>query len=84
MNKALYDKLGYFWHPAYKSMFVDEDLYWTVRKLGALKAAPELKFEHKHVSVGKAPMDDTYRNSSANWDSGKATFQARKAAGFPL
>lgn len=84
MNRALYDKLGYFWHPGYKSMFVDEDLYWTAKKLGALKLCPHLKFEHQHVSVGKAQDDETYRRSAANWDQGKALFAKRKAAGFPL
>lgn len=84
MNRALYETLGYFWHPAYKSMFVDEDLYWTVRKLGGLKFAPGLKFPHNHVSIGKAPMDATYQNSAKNWDSGKAMFATRKAAGFPV
>lgn len=84
MNRSLYERLGYFWHPEYKSMFTDEDLYWTTRKLGALKFAPHLKFEHQHVSVGKAPDDETYRNSSKNWDQGKAVFAKRKALGFPI
>ena len=84
MNRALYEKLGYFWHPEYKSMFVDEDLYWTARKLNALKFAPHLKFEHQHVSVGKAPDDETYRASAKNWDQGKALFAKRKALGFPV
>lgn len=84
MNRALYEKLGYFWYPEYKSMFVDEDLYWTAKKLGALKLAPHLKFPHEHVSVGKAQDDETYRRSAANWDQGKALFAKRKTAGFPL
>lgn len=84
MNRALYEKLGYFWFPEYKSMFCDEDLYWTAKKLGALKLAPHLKFPHEHVSVGKADNDETYRRSAANWDQGKALFAKRKAAGFPL
>lgn len=84
MNRALYERLGYFWYPEYKSMFVDEDLYWTAKKLGALKFAPHLKFPHEHVSVGKAKDDETYRRSAANWDQGKALFAKRKAAGFPI
>jgi hypothetical protein len=84
MNRALYERLGYFWHPAYKSMFVDEDLYWTCKNNGWLKKAPHLKFPHNHVSVGKADNDETYKRSAANWDQGKATFARRKAAGFPL
>lgn len=84
MNRALYEKLGYFWHPGYRSMFVDEDLYWTARKLGAIKNAPHIKFEHQHTSLGKAENDETYRRSAINWDSGKAFFHERRAQGFPL
>lgn len=84
MNRALYERLGYFWHPEYKSMFVDEHLYWTVTKLNAMKMCPHLKFEHAHVCVGKAPDDETYRRSSANWEQGKALFARHKAEGFPV
>jgi glycosyltransferase involved in cell wall biosynthesis len=84
MNRALHKKLGYFWYPEYKSMFVDEDLYWTARKLGALKMAPHLKFPHEHHSLGKAQNDDTYRRSEANWNQGKAVLARRKAQVFPL
>lgn len=84
MNRSLYEKLGYFWHPEYKSMSVDEDLYWTARKLGAIKNAPHLKFPHEHPSNGKAPNDETYIRSAANWDQGREVFGRRKAAGFPV
>jgi hypothetical protein len=84
MSKALYEKLGYFWHPGYRSMFVDEDLFWTCRKLGVIKNAEHLKFQHNHVSVGRADDDETYRRSAANWEQGKKLFFERKAQGFPL
>jgi len=82
MNRACYNKLGYFFHPGYKSMFVDEHLYWRSKKLGFLKMAPHIKFEHRHVSVGKASDDETYRRSAANWDQGKAMFAIHKKADF--
>lgn len=81
MNQALYNKLGYFWHPGYASMFVDEDLYHTCANNGWLYNAPHLKYPHLHHADGN---DDTYRRSAANWDSGKAFFAERKEAGFPL
>lgn len=84
MNRALYERLGYFWHPSYKSMFVDEDLYWTVQKIGALKFCPYLKFPHEHPANGKAPDDETYRRSALNWNQGKAMFANRKMQGFPV
>lgn len=84
MNRSLYERLGYFWHPGYKSMFVDEDLYWTSRKLGALKNCEHLKFSHEHPANGKAPDDETYRRSAANWEQGKEFFKQRRAQGFPI
>lgn len=84
MNRALYSHLGYFWNPGYKSMFVDEDLYWTANKLGALKNCEHLKFPHEHCSIGKAENDETYQRSAANWKQGEAFYAERKLAGFPL
>lgn len=84
MNRALYEKLGYFWHPDFKSMFVDEQLYWKAKKLGALKMCPHLKFPHEHVSIGKADNDETYKRSAANWEQGKAMFAKHKASDFTL
>jgi hypothetical protein len=82
MNRECYKKLGYFFHPGYKSMFCDEHLYHRANKLGMLKFAPHLKFEHKHVSVGKAKNDETYTRSAANWNQGKAKFEEHKRMGF--
>jgi len=83
MNKALYNELGYFFHPAYKSMFVDQDLYWTVKNMGAIKGCPELVFEHHHYVNGKSQKDETYERSTANWNQGKNLYQQRRAQNFP-
>lgn len=84
MNRALYERLGYFFHPEYRSMFCDQHLFEVCNKNRWIKNAPHLKFQHNHVSVGKAPDDETYRRSAANWDHGKALFAKHKAMGFPI
>ena len=84
MNSQLFYKLGYFWHPEYKSMFVDEDLFWTCKNNNWLSNAEHLKFPHEHVCNGLAENDETYKRSAANWDSGKATYLQRKSLNFPL
>lgn len=84
MSKALYNRLGYFWHPGYKSMFVDQDLLHTCINNNWLLLDESLKFPHLHYSNDKAPMDDTYKASSAHWDSGKAFYHKRKQLKFPL
>ena len=82
MNRRLYERLGYFWYPEYRSMFVDQDLYWVAKNLGAIVLAPELKFEHMHPVAGKGKHDETYQRSTANWDQGKALYQRRQQTGF--
>lgn len=84
MNRACYNGLGYFFHPGYRSMHVDEHLYHRSRKLGFLKMAPHIKFEHRHVSVGKAMDDETYRRSAANWNQGKNKLAEHRRMGFTV
>ncbi len=84
MNRSLYEKLGYFWFPEYKSMWVDCDLFETVSRMGALKNAKHLVFPHEHHSIGKAPNDETYKASEANWDQGLKVFNRRKLERFPI
>lgn len=84
MNRALYTRLGYFWHPDYKSMFVDQDLYYTCKNNGWLDYKLDLEFPHHHYCNGKSLKDETYMRSSQNWNSGKATYNIRKSANFPL
>ncbi len=83
MNRRLYERLGYFWHPGYKSMFVDEDLYWTCHTNNWMLLTPQLKFQHEHWVNSMAPVDDTYRASEKNWDQGKAMKEKRMELGFP-
>jgi len=83
MSNYLYQKLGYFWYPEYKSMFVDEDLYHTAANMDALFMAPEITFKHHHHSLGLCENDETYSRSEKNWDQGKELFAHRKASGFP-
>lgn len=84
MNRALYERLGYFFHPEYKSMFCDTHLFEVCNRNKWIKNAPHLKFPHNHVSIGKAQDDETYRRSAANWEQGKALFAKHKAMGFPI
>jgi glycosyltransferase involved in cell wall biosynthesis len=84
MSRGLYNKLGYFWHPEYRSMFVDCDLFETCKKNGFIIDAKELKFPHLHPANGKTTTDQTYKDSTANWDQGLKMFKKRKSQNFPL
>lgn len=84
ITKKLYERLGYFWNPIYKSMFCDQDLFHVCKNSGWLLEKPDLKFEHKHYSIGKAPKDETYTRSDANWNQGQTVFNDRKKRNFPI
>lgn len=82
MNRALYERLGFFWHPEYRSMFCDQWLYWVCRNNKWIMFCEDLKFPHEHYSIGKAPKDVTYIRSDANWVSGQALYLKHKKEGF--
>lgn len=84
MTRQLYERLGYFFHPKYKSMWVDCDLYWVCKNNNWLTFAPDLLFQHEHYSNGMATKDATYQRSDANWNQGKEIYEKRKLEGFKL
>lgn len=84
MNMALYQKLGYFFNPLYKSMWVDADLFHVCHNNNWIVYAPDLIFPHEHYSTSKVSIDETYLRSAANWDQGLAVFNKRKIEGFKL
>ena len=85
MNRAAYDRLGYLYHPDYLSMFADNDLAETAKAQGWYVKC-DVRFEHRHYTVGKAELDETYRkeNSKTKWDHGQRVYERRKRDGFPV
>jgi len=83
MDRALYQELGYFFHPAYKSMWVDVDLYFTCKNMRVIVEAPQFKFPHEHYCNGKARKDETYTRSDQHMETGRAIYNERKLQNFP-
>lgn len=71
MSRDLYQQLGYFFHPDYKSMWVDCDLYQETKEF--MINAPDLVFKHE-----QGPEDETYRRSNLNFESGREIFNKRR------
>jgi len=86
LGRALYETLGYVYHPDYVSMFVDDDLTHTARAMGKLVDARHLLFPHRHYTAGKSALDATYarQNSNAAWWHGWRVIEKRRANGFGL
>lgn len=75
MTRALYEHLGYFFYPEYKSQWTDVDLAFTCKPYTIL--APELVFKHEHPVAGYGYYDETYNRSSKNWEQGLAVYKRR-------
>ena len=82
MSRALYERLGYFFHPDYKSMWVDVDLFEVCRRMGVIKNHQEVRFQHNHYSNGKTKKDETYTRSDGFWNQGKEVLARRRAERF--
>lgn len=84
LGRTLYETLGYVYHPAYVSMFCDDDLTHTAAAMGRLVDARHLVFPHRHYSVGSSALDATYarQNSNAAWWHGWRVIEKRRAIDF--
>lgn len=84
MSRPLYQRLGYFFHPSYKSMWVDVDLYNTCNRIDVIKFHPEITFVHNHYSAGRAKKDETNDRSDSFWNQGKETLAIRRKQHFRI
>lgn len=82
MSRPLYNKLGYFFHPDYKSMWVDVDLYEVCDRMGVIKPHREIVFQHNHYCNGKSKRDETYNRSDAHFETGRRIYHRRRATNF--
>lgn len=80
MGKKLYDHFGYIYHPDYKSFFCDTEFTNEVYRLNRVVYFPEVIVKHEYKCEG---TDDTYKRNSKLGRPDKATYNRRKAAGFP-
>lgn len=64
MSRGRYKKQGWFYHPDFEpfATFADEDATLRAWKDGAMRAHPEIVFEHRHPAFGKGEWDAVYTN----------------------
>ena len=86
INRTLYDKLGYIYHPSFFSLFADNALLEVSERLGALINARHIIFQHKHYTVGLSQEDETYRheNSSTAYNIGKSAIEKLRLNNYGL
>lgn len=84
VGRDFYERLGYVYHPAYRSMFGDDDLTDVARRSGVLVDSRHLLFPHRHFIAGKSDIDATYarQNSDSAWFHGWRVYQKRTLTKF--
>lgn len=84
MGFDYYNKYGYIFNPAYKSLFCDDELTAVAKKVGAYKFINEDIFRHEHPAAGYGKPDRQTMITEAFWHQDKRTFEKRKEKGFPV
>ena len=81
MGWNLYRRFGYAYHPAYRSMFCDNEFTDVVRCIGKYHYQSRVLFRHCHI--GRRP-DALFIRNQQWWDADKAMYDRRRAAHFGL
>ena len=87
MTRLYYDRFSYIYHPAYESLWCDNEQTDVARSLCRVIdiPAPRCLVEHQHPANNKAVFqwDDLYRQegSNAQFAKDKATYEKRRASG---
>ena len=83
-GKAYFDRLGYIYHPSYKSLWCDNeaqdvakslDKYYYVDWPGVI--------HHLNPAYGHAPRDEMFDEQQQFWNVDEANYKQRKQQGFP-
>lgn len=79
----LYAKMGHVYHPAYKSLFADDELTGVASAFNRCARVGQHWFRHDHPCFGH-PSDPLYVSNDKWFEADKEVFHARKAMGFNL
>jgi hypothetical protein len=81
MGRKLYEQFGYIYHPQYKSLWCDNEFTDVTRRDGKSHYVDDTIIKHQWVDyTGK---DLLHKRNEGFYGTDKATYEKRKAAGFP-
>jgi hypothetical protein len=86
VGQSYYNKLGYIYHPSYKSLFCDNESTEVAISLGKMKKINTSIIRHYHPSWQvNSPVkeDDLYRKNQAFWSEDERNYHLRKSQNFP-
>ncbi len=85
MGKKLYDRIGYIYHPDYKSFYCDNEFRDVVYGMNKAVFIPKVIVKHEWRGPNHNKPDEVYRQNSKMGGGGidEQIYNRRKKAGFP-
>jgi hypothetical protein len=81
MGRAYFDRFDYIYHPAFKSLWCDDEFQAVSESLGRSVYIDECVL--KHDWIGQQAPDDLHHRNEQHYQRDAAVFQERKLLGFP-
>lgn len=86
LGRKYFERFGYIYHPAYVSLWCDNEFMDVANKLGKQTYFEEVLFKHDHpMNMGSMETyDPLYRKNDKHFHKDKMTYELRKRQNFAL
>lgn len=84
LGRKYYERFGYIYHPAYKSLWCDNEFQQVAWILDKCVFVNETIIEHQHYSNGFGKRDALMMSTESLYDIDKRTYDKRKMINFGL
>ena len=84
LGREFYDRFGYIYHPAYKSLYCDNEMTEVSRQLDCYKYVDEQIVRHLHCAYDSKLWDNQYVKTESYMDEDRQTFLLREQTNFDL
>lgn len=82
LGRTYYNRFNYIYHPAYKSLYCDNEQTDVSKLLGCYKFVDKNILLHLHPAFGKGEFDAQYQHTESFSNEDSITYYNRKANGF--
>jgi len=84
MGRVYYNRFGYIYHPAYKSLWCDVEYTDVASKLRKIQYFNEVIYKHNHPANIGGVIDPQYQDTESFWKEDSDTYEKRKSKNFDL
>jgi hypothetical protein len=82
LGHTYYNRFGYIYHPAYKSLWCDNEFMIVADMLGKQTYFEDIIIRHTHPVINNSGFDELYNHNDSFFEEDRRTFIARKMNSF--